>query len=254
MSTQTAPENKRSLLVPATLLGIAATAPLLYTHIRKVQAAAWSEGSKPAPGDAETAKSYVGETVAAAIQSFHPVNAFKTHLNAIACYADDPNKQLIVDKYMAHVNEDVMQTLIFDSDKSDAKLIGLEYTITQKLFNSLPEDEKKLWKSSAHAVLTGNVVAPRMPMVMEHKLMEDLTPTWCKSVATWQVDKFDLPIGHPTYLAAPVSLKPDLVYERDRRLGVDTDEERRNRADIKPPPGFSPEDDLSRRPRFAVSP
>jgi hypothetical protein len=35
--------------------------------------------------------------------------------------------------------------LIFDSNEENARLIGVEYVVSERLFKTLPEDEKKLW-------------------------------------------------------------------------------------------------------------
>lgn len=39
------------------------------------------------------------------------------------------------------------QCIIYDSNKSDAKLIGIEYIISRKLFDTLPMEERKYWHS-----------------------------------------------------------------------------------------------------------
>jgi Protein of unknown function (DUF1264) len=39
-----------------------------------------------------------------------------------------------------------------DSDKSNARLIGIEYIISRRLFEGLPADEKKFWHSHEHEV------------------------------------------------------------------------------------------------------
>lgn len=63
-----------------------------------------------------------------------------------------------------------MQSLLFDSDKAGARLLGVEYVITEKLYNQLPEQEKKLWQPRAWEVKSGSLVAPGMPMTIEHKV------------------------------------------------------------------------------------
>lgn len=41
----------------------------------------------------------------------------------------------------------VRQCVIYDSDKADARLIGIEYVVDEEVFRNLPEDEKKYWHS-----------------------------------------------------------------------------------------------------------
>jgi hypothetical protein len=194
-----------------------------------------SSDTPTVPGEPETKKSLVGETVASAIQNFAPVNQFKTHLATIKCYADDPTHQEIVHEYVSHLNEDVMQSVMYDSDSSEAKLIGVEYTITEKIYNELPAEEKCLWHPRLYEVKSGLMVAPRMPRMMENKLMKDLAPTFAKSVSIWQVDSDRLPIGVPHILRAPTRdgiIRPELIRDRDKKLGIDIEEEKKARKDI----------------------
>lgn len=39
-----------------------------------------------------------------------------------------------------------------DSEKANARLIGIEYIISRRLFEGLPEEEKRFWHSHSHEV------------------------------------------------------------------------------------------------------
>jgi len=199
------------------------------------------------PGDRETVKSMVGENLSTMIQNFAPINSFKTHLTNIRLYSNDMRRQIVTHEYMSHINEDVMQSVLMDSDKSGARIVGVEYIITEKLYNQLPEDEKKLWHSRAYEVKSGMLVAPGMPYSMEHRLMSDLAPTYGKTFALWHVDSDPLPLGVPQLLVAPNRegvVNKQLLNARDYRFGIDTEKERRNRTDIAEP-RHGPNDDYA---------
>jgi hypothetical protein len=196
------------------------------------------QGGANVPGDRERVKTRVGEGMSSVIQSFTPLKSFDTHISSIKHYGNNFRRQVQVHEYIMHVNEDMMQALIMDSDRSDAKLMGVEYIISEKLYKQLPEEEKKLWYSKGFEMKSGAMVAPRMPLPMEHKLMSDLAPTYAKSVSLWQVDKDRLPLGVPQFLIAPAKegmLNLDLLRQRDSELGIDTEAERKNRVDIQIP-------------------
>jgi len=189
------------------------------------------------PGERETVKSRVGETIASALQSFKPLSSLDTHVASVKCYSKDNTRQMPVHEYLGHLNDDVMQAVITDSDRKDAKIIGVEYIITQKVFDKLPAEEQKLWVYKGGEVTSGTMVAPRMPGPMEHKLMQDLAPTYGKSFALWQVDKYPLPLGVPQLLSVPRSdsLSRDLLNQRDKALGIDSQRGADDRRDIRPP-------------------
>jgi len=134
------------------------------------------------------------------------------------------------------VNEDLHQCVIYDSNRSDAKLIGIEYIVSNKIFKNLPEEEKKLWHSHAYEVKSGQLSAPRLPEIMEHSVMKELAPTYGKTFHTWQVDRHDpVPMGPPTLMMAFTEdgqVRPELVRERDQKLSVDTAKNKFNRQDI----------------------
>jgi hypothetical protein len=130
--------------------------------------------------------------------------------------------------------------VIFDGNGENAKIMGVEYIISEKLFKTLPENEKKLWHSHVHEVKSGTLIAPGIPDAAEHELMEQIVSTYGKTFHTWHTDKdLKLPLGHPLLMAAFIKdgqLDTNLVIARDKRFGISTAEKRRNRADIKAPP------------------
>ena len=98
-----------------------------------------SSDSKPAEAGNPplSTKSKVLETGAEAVQEFKPVNQICAHLNAFHVYASDPGRCVEANHYCSHLNEDVRQCLIYDSPERGARLIGVEYMVTPKLYVSL---------------------------------------------------------------------------------------------------------------------
>ena len=47
------------------------------------------------------------------------------------------------------------QCLLYDSLEKNARLIGVEYMVSENLFLTLPEEEKKLWHSHEYEVKGG---------------------------------------------------------------------------------------------------
>jgi len=141
--------------------------------------------------------------------------------------------------YCSHINEEVHQCVIYESDKANARLIGIEYIITEKLFNQLPEDEKKYWHSHIHEVKSGILVAPEVPDAAEHEVMKTLISTYGKTVHTWQVDRGDpLPYGPPQLMFSysdDSQVDWDYLRKRDSEEGYYSQGKRQLRADIKEP-------------------
>ncbi len=179
------------------------------------------------------------EAGARLLQGQAPLNAVSAYLNGFHFYNGDMNGQMEAHHYVTRLNEEVMQALIYDGNGRDAKLMGVEYIISARLFETLPEEEKKLWHSHDYEVKSGTLVAPGLPEVAERQLMEQVVSTYGKTWHTWHTDRDkELPYGIPALMmgfTADGQLDPALEKARDRRVGVDTRETRRNRQSIPQP-------------------
>ena len=54
--------------------------------------------------------------------------------------------------FCSHISGDMRQCVIYDSNKADARLIGIEYIISRKLFETLPMEERKYWHTHSYEV------------------------------------------------------------------------------------------------------
>lgn len=133
-----------------------------------------------APGDKKTAKDKALTTGADIMQDKTPLKAFNTYLDGFHFYNGNMDAQMEAHHYVQELNEDLYQAVIFDGNGRDAKIMGVEYIVTEKLFKSLPDEEKKLWHSHQYEVSSGTLIAPGIPAVAEHELMEKLVNTMGK--------------------------------------------------------------------------
>lgn len=185
-------------------------------------------------------KTKVLEAGAEMLESEAPIKSIHAHVCGFHFYNGNINRQVIAHHYCSHLGEEMMQCVIYDSDKADAKLIGIEYIISARLFESLDPEERKLWHSHVHEVQSGQLIAPRISEVAEKELMKDLIGTYGKTWHTWQVDRGDaLPLGIPQLMmgfTAEGQADPALVNARDQGYEISSDQKKKNRADISIPP------------------
>lgn len=193
-----------------------------------------------APGQAESSKTKVLEAGAAALQDRPPVEAINAYLDGFHFYNGRPNVQMEAHHYCAIVNEDVTQCTIYDGNVKNAKLMGVEYIISAKLFATLPPAEKALWHSHVWEVKSGQLVAPGIPEPAEKELMKKLVGTYGKTWHTWHTDlDKQLPLGVPQLMmgfTGEGQANAAMVAERDKRIGIDSAERKKDRADIPAPP------------------
>ncbi|OAA35802.1 DUF1264 domain protein [Metarhizium rileyi] len=182
---------------------------------------------------------------ASTTQDFQPIKNICAHLNAFHVYADDVGRSVEANHYCSQINADVRQCLLYDSPEPAARLIGIEYMITPRLYESLPQEERRLWHSHVYEVKSGMLVMPNrlVPQTLwdaaETKEMEEIVTLYGKTYHLWQTDRGDgLPLGEPklmTSYTADGQLDFKKVKERDERLGTNYEEKRKARRDICAP-------------------
>jgi len=186
-----------------------------------------------------------------------PLGAIDAHLCGFHFYSGDMKRAIRVDHYCSHVNADVFQCVIYDSAAKNARLIGVEYIISEALFKQLPEEEKKLWHSHRYEVMSGQLTASGLSDAAEKELMKEFVTTYGKTWNLWQVDRGDpLPLGLPKLMmgfTADGQADPAMVAKRDRDLHVDLAQVKAKRADFPTRPVAEGADGWQQGQAFQIS-
>ncbi|MCX6214459.1 OBAP family protein [Spirosoma sp.] len=191
------------------------------------------------PGAEKTAKTKTLEAGADVLQNKAPLNKLNMYLDGFHFYNGHMDGQMEAHHYCSDINEDLTQCIIYDGNGANAKIMGVEYIVSEKLFKTLPAEERKLWHSHVHEVKSGQLIAPGIPQIAEHELMEKLVSTYGKTFHTWHTDReLTLPVGHPMIMMGFTKdgqVDTSMVVDRDKRFDVSTAKNRENRADIPAP-------------------
>ncbi|MES2820288.1 MAG: OBAP family protein [Pseudomonadota bacterium] len=192
------------------------------------------------PGQPESLKTRALESGAAVLQDKPPIEALNAYLDGFHFYNGRLDGQMEAHHYCARLNEDVTQCVIFDGNTRKSKLMGIEYILSARVFETLPAAEKGFWHSHVYEVKSGQLVAPGIPEMAEHALMEQLVGTYGKTWHTWHTDQaLALPLGIPQLMMSFVAdgqLQPERLNERNQRLGIDARDKAQKRAVISAPP------------------
>lgn len=106
--------------------------------------------------------------------------------------------------------------------------VGVEYIVSDAIFESLPPEEQKLWHSHAYEVKAGLWTDVGVPEPLQSSEMARMAKTYGKLWCTWQVDRGDaLPLGAPALMVSPQAVEPgrvraELVHGRDERYKIDS--------------------------------
>lgn len=191
------------------------------------------------PGEGKTAESKILGIGADLLQDKSPLQKLNVYLDGFHFYSGNMEGQMEAHHYVTQLNEDLYQAIIFDGNGDDAKIMGIEYIVTERLFKQLPDEEKKLWHSHHYEVKSGTLIAPGIPDEVELVLMENLVSTYGKTIHTWHTDRdLELPVGPPLIMMGFTEdgqLHPELLENRDKNFKISTAEKRKQREDIPMP-------------------
>jgi hypothetical protein len=194
------------------------------------------------PGATESATTNVLEAGATALQRDAPTDGLDIYLAGFHPMKDNPAHQFEAHHFCKQLNEDFAQCVLFDGNAAGANLNGVEYIISERLFGTLPENEKQYWHPHNGEILSGQLVAPGLPEAADHALMKSKLNSYGKTWHTWDTSHGGgsaetMPLGTPRLAWSFNRLgeaRPGLVEARDRRMNIRTEERRRGRQDLVP--------------------
>lgn len=193
------------------------------------------------PGRDKKVDTKVLEKGAEALQNLSPVRAIDHYLDGFHVMKDDLGLHMEAHHFCKGMNEDFTQCVIFDGNTADANIIGVEYIIAEPLFATLDAAEQAKWHPHNFEILSGQLVMPGLPDIAEKAALKKKLNSYGKTWHIWDTghaghpasDK--LPIGDPK-LAWSYNRDGEqpagLVEARDKRMGIDTNEKRKNREDL----------------------
>jgi hypothetical protein len=192
------------------------------------------------PGATETAGTSTLETGANLLQSKAPVEKIAMYLDGFHVAKDDPRMQMEAHHYCNQVNEDFAQCVLFDGNTANARMMGIEYIVSEATYTRLPAAEKAYWHPHNFEILSGQLRMPGLPDVAEKEALKGKMNSYGKTWHTWMTGMHDakndaLPLGPPrlqwSFNRDGEDL-PGMVAARDKRMNFDTTDEREDRQDL----------------------
>lgn len=211
-------------------------------HAQKEEKASRADTAPDTAGEPKSARTKLLEAGARLLQGTAPLKGFDIYLVGFHPMKDHPEKQMEAHHYCHQVNEDFAQCALFDGNTKDARLNGIEYIISEKLFATLPHEEKKYWHPHNGEILSGQLVAPSIPAPAEKALMRDKMNSYGKTWHVWNTGFHESGAGEVLPLGDPMlgwsfnrdgEANPGLVEGRDRKMNLNSAKIRKERADLQ---------------------
>ncbi|WP_199434898.1 OBAP family protein [Qaidamihabitans albus] len=175
------------------------------------------------------------------VQEAAPLRDFDVYVVGFHCAKGEPDTQMEAHHYCRMVNADLLQCVLFDGNTRAANLIGIEYIVSEMLFESLPEAERAYWHPHNYEILSGQLVAPGLPDTAEKAFLELLVNSYGKTWHTWHTGRHDSGPGDPLPMGEPKLMwsfnrdgecAESLRRDRDEAMELDTAAKREQRREF----------------------
>ena len=107
-----------------------------------------------------------------------------------------PEHSQVAYHYCKPLNADVNQCVLYDGNGPDARLIGIEYLVTDALYQKMPAEEKNYWHDHKYEVDTGLLKSLTQAGNEEKATLGVVRTLWGKAYHTWSTGK-TYPVGPP---------------------------------------------------------
>ena len=116
-----------------------------------------------------------------------PTDGYTIHVAATKHALTAPD--LYVHHYCKGLPNGVMQCQLYDSDKPDARLIGVEMMVPNEVWEKFNETEKKAWHAHQEELKMVSLIAPGMTEQETASLKEQLGKTHGKVIIWWDPNR-----------------------------------------------------------------
>lgn len=128
----------------------------------------------------------------------------------------DPTKSRVAYHFCKSVNDELSQCVLYDGTGPDARLIGIEYLVTDAVYQGMPAAEKVYWHNHEFEIDAGLLKSLTQSGDDERATLAQVRSMWGKVYHTW-VDGESYPRG-PAQLFWSVTGKKPFVLSKQAPL------------------------------------
>ncbi len=123
-----------------------------------------------------------------------PTDGWTLHVDAKKHVPKMPN--VVAHHYCKKLSDKFIECQLYDSDKPDAKLFGIEVIVDKETWNKFPAEEKKQWHYHKDEIPKVDAKFPDMSAEESQKMLKDIEETYGKVYILWDPAKGG-PVGKP---------------------------------------------------------
>ncbi len=124
-----------------------------------------------------------------------PTEGWALHIDAKRHIPNMPD--VVVHHYCKKVSEELTECQLYDSDRADAKLIGVEMVVGPATYNKFSKQEKALWHYHKVEIPKVDAKLPDLSAEEAAKTLTSMNETYGKVYILWNPAKTQAPEGKP---------------------------------------------------------
>ncbi|HLB71757.1 MAG TPA: DUF1264 domain-containing protein [Candidatus Methanoperedens sp.] len=124
-----------------------------------------------------------------------PGEGWTLHIDAKRHISSNPD--MIVHHYCKTVAGGLIECQLYDSDKPDARLIGVEAIVSAETYNTFNADEKALWHYHKTEIPKVEATLPDLSPEEAARVVKSLEETYGKVYILWDPGRSNNPVGKP---------------------------------------------------------
>ncbi len=129
-----------------------------------------------------------------AAQAAKPTEGWTLHIDAKRHFPNLPD--MIAHHYCKPVSGGLTECQLYDSDKPDARLVGIEVIVSKETWGKFSEKEKALWHYHKIEIPKVEAVLPDVSPEESAKILKSIEETYGKVYILWDPAKKE-PVGKP---------------------------------------------------------
>jgi hypothetical protein len=129
-------------------------------------------------------------------QAQTPSEGFALHIDAKLHFPGQG--EMIAHHYCKAVAGGLTECLLFDSDETDARAVGVEVVVGPDIYNGFDAGEQAMWHYHKEEIPIVEATLPDLPPEEAARVAQSLEETYGKIYLLWDPSGVNMPVGEPS--------------------------------------------------------
>ncbi|MBV8172752.1 MAG: DUF1264 domain-containing protein [Candidatus Eremiobacteraeota bacterium] len=140
---------------------------------------------------------FTHSTTVAAASAGPATQGYTLHIDADQHFGDAHPGE-IAHHWCKTISPSLIECQLYDSDRPDARLVGVETIVPASVWETFPPQERALWHYHKVELQKIHATLPDTPKDQQAAIIASIAPTYGKVFILWDPDSNVAPVGQPS--------------------------------------------------------